>query len=32
MALPVVILVGEARSWVDDIVAKTKTLKLGAGD
>lgn len=31
MALPVVILVGEAGNWVDDIAAKAKTLKVGNG-
>ena len=31
MALPVVILVGEARNWVNDIAEKAKTLKVGNG-
>ncbi|MBF7731647.1 CoA-acylating methylmalonate-semialdehyde dehydrogenase [Pseudomonas sp. N040] len=31
MALPVVILVGEAQSWLPELVAKAKTLKIGAG-
>ena len=31
MALSVAILVGEARSWVPDLVAKAKTLRIGAG-
>jgi len=29
MALPVVILVGDAGKWVDEFVAKAKTLKVG---
>lgn len=32
MALPVVILVGEAKHWVKDLIDKSKNLKLGAGD
>ncbi|HUH87481.1 MAG TPA: CoA-acylating methylmalonate-semialdehyde dehydrogenase [Pusillimonas sp.] len=32
MALSVAILVGEARNWVPDLVAKARTLKVGAGD
>jgi len=31
MASSVVVLVGEAREWVDDIAARAKTLKVGAG-
>ncbi|UUY06696.1 CoA-acylating methylmalonate-semialdehyde dehydrogenase [Pseudomonas sp. J452] len=31
MALPVVVLVGEAQSWLPELVAKAKTLKIGAG-
>ena len=31
MALPVVILVGEARNWVDEIAARAKGLKVGNG-
>ena len=31
MALSVVVLVGEAQQWVPDLVAKAKTLKIGAG-
>jgi hypothetical protein len=31
MALPVVILVGEAQSWLPDLVAKAKSLKVNAG-
>lgn len=31
MALPVVILVGEANQWIPELVAKAKTLTLGAG-
>lgn len=31
MALPVIILVGEAQAWVDDIVERAKTLKVNAG-
>jgi malonate-semialdehyde dehydrogenase (acetylating)/methylmalonate-semialdehyde dehydrogenase len=31
MALPVVILVGEAQQWVDDLVEKAKTLSVNAG-
>ena len=32
MALSVVVLVGEARNWVPDIVARAKTLVVGAGN
>ncbi|MFG6415638.1 CoA-acylating methylmalonate-semialdehyde dehydrogenase [Roseateles sp. DC23W] len=32
MAVSVAILVGEARSWIPELVAKAKTLKVGAGD
>ncbi|MNV57719.1 Methylmalonate-semialdehyde dehydrogenase [acylating] [compost metagenome] len=32
MALPVVILVGEAQNWLPELIDKTKTLKIGAGD
>ena len=31
MALPVVVLVGEAQSWIPDLVAKAKTLKISGG-
>jgi len=31
MALSVVVLVGEAQQWVPELVAKAKTLKIGAG-
>lgn len=31
MALPVVIMVGEAQSWIPDLVAKAKSLRVGAG-
>ena len=31
MAVSVAVLVGEARQWVPDLVAKAKTLKIGAG-
>ena len=31
MALPVTILVGEARNWVPEIVARAKSLRVGAG-
>ena len=31
MALPVVIMVGEAQQWVPDLVAKAQTLKVSAG-
>ncbi|TVP56961.1 MAG: CoA-acylating methylmalonate-semialdehyde dehydrogenase [Halomonadaceae bacterium] len=31
MALPVVVLVGEADQWLDDLVAKAKTLTVNAG-
>ncbi|MDM0045967.1 CoA-acylating methylmalonate-semialdehyde dehydrogenase [Variovorax dokdonensis] len=31
MAVSVAVLVGEARNWVPDLVAKAKTLKVGAG-
>ncbi|MDB5895597.1 MAG: hypothetical protein JWQ88_3128, partial [Rhodoferax sp.] len=31
MALSVVVLVGEAQQWVPDLVAKARTLKIGAG-
>ncbi|THT99662.1 CoA-acylating methylmalonate-semialdehyde dehydrogenase [Lampropedia puyangensis] len=31
MALPVVVLVGEAQKWIPDLVAKAKTLKVGGG-
>lgn len=31
MALPVVILVGEAQSWLPELVEKSKTLKINAG-
>ena len=31
MAVSVAVLVGEARNWVPDLVAKAKTLKIGAG-
>jgi malonate-semialdehyde dehydrogenase (acetylating)/methylmalonate-semialdehyde dehydrogenase len=31
MALSVVIMVGKAREWVPDIVAKAKKLKIGPG-
>ncbi len=31
MALPVVVLVGEAQSWLPDLVAKAQTLKVNAG-
>eukprot|EP00485_Elphidium_margaritaceum_P000783 CAMPEP_0202689470 /NCGR_PEP_ID=MMETSP1385-20130828/4723_1 /ASSEMBLY_ACC=CAM_ASM_000861 /TAXON_ID=933848 /ORGANISM="Elphidium margaritaceum" /LENGTH=508 /DNA_ID=CAMNT_0049344605 /DNA_START=144 /DNA_END=1670 /DNA_ORIENTATION=- len=31
MALPVVLLVGEASQWIDDLVAAAKALKVGAG-
>jgi len=31
MALPVVVLVGETREWVGDIVEKAKSLKVGPG-
>lgn len=31
MALPVVVLVGEAQKWIPDLVAKAKTLKVNAG-
>jgi len=31
MALPVVILVGDAKSWVSDIVEKAASLKVNAG-
>ena len=31
MALPVVILVGEAQSWLPDLIERTKTLKINAG-
>jgi malonate-semialdehyde dehydrogenase (acetylating)/methylmalonate-semialdehyde dehydrogenase len=32
MAVSVAILVGEARGWVPELVAKARTLKVGAGD
>ncbi|MEF7615397.1 CoA-acylating methylmalonate-semialdehyde dehydrogenase [Aquincola sp. MAHUQ-54] len=32
MAVSVAVLVGAAREWVPDLVAKAKTLKVGAGD
>ncbi|MNQ51472.1 Methylmalonate-semialdehyde dehydrogenase [acylating] [compost metagenome] len=32
MALPVVILVGEAQNWLPELIDKTKSLKIGAGD
>lgn len=32
MALSVAVLVGEARNWIPDLVAKARTLKVGAGD
>ena len=31
MALPVVLLVGEAQQWIPDLVAKARTLKVSAG-
>ncbi len=31
MALPVVVLVGEAQKWIPDLVAKAKTLKISGG-
>ena len=31
MALPVIVLVGEAQSWLPELVAKAKTLKVNAG-
>jgi len=31
MALSVAVLVGEARNWIPDLVAKAKTLRVGAG-
>ncbi|CAN7623432.1 CoA-acylating methylmalonate-semialdehyde dehydrogenase [Pseudorhodoferax sp. LjRoot39] len=31
MAVSVAVLVGEARNWIPDLVAKAKTLKIGAG-
>ncbi|MGL6203979.1 MAG: CoA-acylating methylmalonate-semialdehyde dehydrogenase [Giesbergeria sp.] len=31
MALPVVVLVGEAQKWIPDLVAKAKTLKVSGG-
>ncbi|MDY7218738.1 CoA-acylating methylmalonate-semialdehyde dehydrogenase [Denitrificimonas sp. JX-1] len=31
MALPVVVLVGEAQSWLPDLIEKAKTLKVNAG-
>ena len=31
MALPVVIMVGEAQTWIPDLVAKAKSLRVGAG-
>ncbi|SHE97806.1 malonate-semialdehyde dehydrogenase (acetylating) / methylmalonate-semialdehyde dehydrogenase [Lampropedia hyalina DSM 16112] len=31
MALPVVVLVGEAQRWIPELVAKAKTLKINAG-
>ena len=31
MALPVVILVGEAHSWLPELIEKTQTLKINAG-
>ncbi len=31
MALPVVIMVGEAQKWIPELVAKAKALKVGAG-
>ena len=31
MALSVVVLVGEAQQWIPDLVAKARTLKIGAG-
>lgn len=31
MALPVIILVGQAQEWLPDIIAKAKTLKVNAG-
>jgi malonate-semialdehyde dehydrogenase (acetylating)/methylmalonate-semialdehyde dehydrogenase len=31
MALPVVVLVGEARGWLDDLVARARQLKVGEG-
>jgi len=31
MAVSIAVLVGEARRWIPDLVAKAKTLKLGAG-
>lgn len=32
MAVSVAVLVGEARQWVPDLVAKARTMKVGAGD
>lgn len=32
MALPVVLMVGDANKWIPDIVAAAKALKVGAGD
>jgi malonate-semialdehyde dehydrogenase (acetylating) / methylmalonate-semialdehyde dehydrogenase len=32
MALSVIVLVGDAQEWIPEIVAKAKTLKLGAGN
>ncbi|MFM0698250.1 CoA-acylating methylmalonate-semialdehyde dehydrogenase [Paraburkholderia sediminicola] len=31
MALPVVVLVGEAKNWIPDLVEKAQTLKVGSG-
>jgi hypothetical protein len=32
MAISVAVLVGDASKWVDEIVAKTKSLSIGPGD